>query len=179
VKPSSGRLVLWSKGAYFMDAKKFVAIGKMMIDNLGAEWNIPDLHFIVSKTPSGNFEATNIEFILDACGNSIEDAVEGLSGLTIHYITAVMEKGQGYVEFIEKVDSLVMEDYWRAYRNFEFSLAREGKDLSHDIANKVNAAIKNMLAEEIIQKIKDAAAGAAKTIINNINIQISALEEAA
>jgi hypothetical protein len=71
-----------------------------------------------------------------------------------------------------------MEDYWRAYRNFEFSLAMEGKDLSHDIANKVNAAIKNMLAEEITQQIKDAAAGVVKTIINNINIQI-AMREAA
>jgi hypothetical protein len=161
-----------------MENKHFVAIGKMMIDNLGAKWNIPDLHFIVNRTPSGLFEATNIEFILDSCGGSLEEAVEGLSGLTIHYITVVMGKGHGYSEFIDKVNSLVMEDYWREYRNIEFSLAREGKDLSHDIANKVNAAIKNMLAEEITQQIKDAAAGVVKTIINNINIQIATLEAA-
>jgi len=103
-----------------MTNKHFIAIGKMTIDNLNTEWNIPDLHFIVNKTPSGLFEATNIELILDSIGNSIEEAIEGLTGLTIHYITSVMEKGRGYDEFIEKVNSLVMEDYWREYRNIEF-----------------------------------------------------------
>jgi hypothetical protein len=161
-----------------MENKNFVAIGKMMIDNLGAKWNIPDLHFIINKTPSGLFEATNIELILDSCGYSLEEAIEGLSGLTIHYITTVMSKGRGYIEFIDKVNSLAMEDYWREYRNIEFSLAMEGKDLSHDIANKVNAAIKNMLADEITQQIKDVAAGVVEIIINNINIQIATLEAA-
>jgi hypothetical protein len=161
-----------------MNDKHFVAIGKMTIDNLNTEWNIPDLHFIVNKTPSGLFEATNIEFILDSDGNTIEEAIEGLTGLTIHYITAAMEKGRGYDEFIDKVNSLAMEDYWREYRNIEFSLARNRKDLSHDIAGKVNATIKNMLAEEITQQIREVAAGVAKTIISNINIQVAALEAA-
>ena len=162
-----------------MDNKHFVAIGKMTIDNLSTEWNIPALHFIVNKAPSGLFEATNIELILDSSGNTIEEAVEGLIGLTLHYITAVMEKGRGYDEFIEKVNSLAMEEYWREYRNIEFSLARNRKDLSHDIANKINTAIKNMLAEEITQQIKEVAAGVIKTLITNINIQLSTMEEAA
>ena len=162
-----------------MDNKHFVAIGKMSIDNLSTEWNIPDLHFIVNKTPSGLLEATNIEFILDSTGNTIEEAIEALIGLTIHYITSVMEKGRGYDEFIEKVNSLSMEDYWREYRNIEFSLARKRKDLSHDIANKINAAVKNMLTEEITQQIRDVATGVAKIIISNINIQVSTLEAAA
>jgi hypothetical protein len=34
------------------------------------------------------------------------------------------EKGRGYDEFIDKVNSLAMEEYWREYRNIEFSLAR-------------------------------------------------------
>ena len=162
-----------------MDNKHFIAIGKMTIDNLSTEWNIPDLHFIVNKTPSGLLEATNIEFILDSSGNTIEEAIESLIGLTIHYITAVMEKGRGYDEFIDKVNSFAMEEYWREYRNIEFSQARKRKDLSHDIANKINAAIKNMLAEEITQQIRDVAAGVAKIIISNINIQVSTLEAAA
>jgi hypothetical protein len=161
-----------------MDNKHYVAIGKMTIDNLSPKWNIPDLHFIVNKTSSGLFEATNIEFILDSSGNTIEEAIEGLTGLTIHYITTVTEKGRGYDEFIDKVNSLAMEDYWREYRNIEFSLARERKDLSHDIANKINAAIKNMLAEEIEQQIREVAAGVVRTIITKIDIQIATLEAA-
>ena len=156
-----------------MDDKNFIAIGKMTIDNLSPEWNIPTLHFIVNKTPSGLFEATNIELILDSIGNTIEEAIEGLSGLTIHYITKVMEKGKGFDEFIESVNSLVMEKYWREYRIIEFSLARHRKDLSHNIANKINAAIKNMLAEEITQQLREVASGVVKTIINNINIQVA------
>ena len=165
------------RGIRAMENKHFVAIGKMTIDNLSTEWNIPVLHFIINKTPSGLFEATNIELILDSSGNTIEESIEGLIGLTIHYIKAVMEKGNGYGEFIDKVNSLVMEEYWREYRNIEFSLARYRKDLSHDIANKVNAAIKNMLAEEITQQIKDVSAGVVKTIISNINIQVSTMED--
>ena len=161
-----------------MDNKHFVAIGKMTIDNLSTEWNIPDLHFIVKKNPSGLFEATNIELILDSSGDTIEEAIEGLTGLTIHYINMVMEKGRGYDEFIEKVNSFAMEEYWREYRNIEFSLARNRKDLSHDIANKINAAIKNMLAEEITQQIKEVAAGVVKTLITNINIKLTTLEAA-
>jgi len=141
---------MWSDGQEDngMDNKRFVAIGKMIIDNLSAEWNIPDLHFIVNKTPSGLFEATNIELILDAAGNTIEESIEGLSGLTIHYITAAMNKGRGYDEFIDKVNSLAMEEYWREYRNIEFLLARNRKDLSHDIANKINAAIPAKILKE-------------------------------
>jgi hypothetical protein len=161
-----------------MENKHFVAIGKMIIDNLSTEWNIPDLHFIVNKTSSGLFEATNLELILYSTGDSIEKAIEGLSGLTLHYITAVMEKGRGYDEFIDKANSLAMEEYWREYRNIEFSLARNRKDLSHDIAKTVNAAIKNMLAEEIKQQIREVAADVVKTIITNINIKVTALEAA-
>jgi hypothetical protein len=163
----------------FMENKKIVAIGKMMIESLNTEWNIPHLHFIVSQTPSGLFEATNIELILDSSGSTLEEAIKTLSGLTIHYITAVMEKGRGYDELIEKANSLVMEEYWREYRNIEFTLARKGKDLSHEIASKINTAIKTMLAEEIRQQIKEMAADAAKIIINNVNVELATLDLAA
>ena len=161
-----------------MENKNFVAIGKMTIDNISPDWNIPTLHFIVNKTPSGLLEATNIELILDSIGNSIEEAIESLSALTIHYITTVMEKGQGYEEFIDKVNSLAMEEYWREYRKIEFSLASHRKDLNHDIANKINAAVKNILAEEIKQQIKEVAGGVVKTIITNMEIKLSTLEAA-
>jgi aspartate oxidase len=156
-----------------MENKNFVAIGKISIGMLGTEWNIPVLHFIVNKTPSGLYEATNIEFILDSCGDTIEEAIEGLIGLTKHYITTVMEKGKGFDEFIEKANSVAMEDYWRQYRVFEFTLARSGRDLSSEITSKINAAIKNMLAEEVIKQIKETAVDVVKAIITNINIEVA------
>jgi hypothetical protein len=86
-----------------------------------------------------------------------------------------MEKGRGYCEFMEKANSSVMDAYWREYRNIEFTLAQSKKDLSHEITSNINAAIESVLAEEIMRQIKDVAANAAKTIINNINVRYSTL----
>ncbi|GHU50051.1 hypothetical protein FACS1894200_09290 [Spirochaetia bacterium] len=161
-----------------VEGKNFVGIGKMMLDNLNSDWNIPHLHFIVNKTPSGNYEATNIELILDAIGETIEESIERLSELTIHHITAVMTEGPGYEQFIEIANTTVMEDYWKEYRNIEFSLARKGKDLSHELSRKINAAIKTMLADEIKAKIKEIAEDVVDTIITGLNVEIKTLEAA-
>jgi hypothetical protein len=162
-----------------VDGKHFIGIGKMMINNLSSVWNIPHIHFIINKTSDGIYEATNIEFILDASGNTIEEAVEDLSGMTMYYISEVMSpKGVGFNEFIEKANSRVMEGYWQAYRNIEFKLAEQGKDLSHDLSNKINAAIKNMLAESIKQRINEIAENIVDTIITHINIEIFTMEAA-
>jgi len=152
-----------------MDNKYFVAIGVMTIDNICAERNKHDLHFIVNKTPSGLFEATNLELILDASGKTIEDAIEGLVGLTIHYIIAVMEKGRGYIEIINKVKSPVMEDYWCEYRYIKFSATRNRKDRAYNMTDKINMAIENMFIKETTGRIKDT--GAIKPIITSIKAQ--------
>jgi len=160
-----------------MENKNFVAIGKIMIDTLGTDWNIPNLYFIVNKTPSNLYEATNFEMILDASGSTIEEAINQLSSLTFHYVYTVMSKGRGYDEFIENVNSRIMEDYWQEYRNIEFNLARHKKDLSHELSNKINAFIKSMLSEEIIRHIKEKAANIVTFIINNIDVKIFTTEE--
>jgi hypothetical protein len=112
-----------------IDSKHFVGIGKMNIYNLVTVWNIPHLHFTINKTAGGIYEATNIEFILDASGDTIEEAVEGLSGITMDYILEVISKKglKGFDEFIDKANSRVMEGYWQAYRTIEFKLAAKGK----------------------------------------------------
>ena len=97
--------------------------------------------------------------------------------LTIHYIQTVMAKGRGYDEFIEKANSCAMENYWREYRTIEFNLAKMRKDLSHDLTNKINSAIKSMLAEEIVQYIKKVVAAVANaSMINNVNIKVKAVD---
>jgi hypothetical protein len=156
----------------------FVAIGKMMIHNLSPNWNIPALHFIIRKAGDGVYEATNIDLILDAEGKTIEESIEALSGLTLHYIETVMRKGRGYDEFLDKAASLVMEDYWRAYRVVDFKLARIRKDLSHELSNKINAAIQNMLAENIKRRIREIAEDIAEDIIiGNMNVEVSTTED--
>jgi len=48
-----------------MENKHFIAIGKVIFETPGFSWNIPHTHFIINKTASGLFEATNLELILD------------------------------------------------------------------------------------------------------------------
>jgi len=133
-----------------MNKDNFVAIGKIMIDRVaGEEWEIPALHFIVNRNPSGLYEAINIELILVAPGNTLEEAVEGLSELTRYHINVVMDEGRGFDEFIESVDTFTMDEYWREYRKIEFSLGKKGKSLSHEITRKINDAIERRLKEEM------------------------------
>jgi hypothetical protein len=113
-----------------VDRKDFIGIGKIVF-NSNAEWNIPHLHFIVDKTTSGNYEATSLEFGLVSWSELEREAITSLVKQTYFYILSVMEKS-GFDQFIKEVDNHVMDDYRRHYRKIEFSLARHGKDLSHD-----------------------------------------------
>jgi hypothetical protein len=113
-----------------VDNKNFVGIGKMTFDS-NAEWNIPHLHFMVDKTTSGNYEATLLEFSLVSWSESLNDAIKSLVKQTHAHILSVIERA-GFDQFIREVDDQVMDGYWRNYRKIEFSLARDGRDLSQE-----------------------------------------------
>ncbi|MCL2805693.1 MAG: hypothetical protein FWD26_07135 [Treponema sp.] len=126
--------------------KNFVGIGKIVFDK-DAEWNIPHLHFMVDKTNAGNYEATLLEFGLISWAEKRDEAIKSLIIQTHSYIFNIMEK-TGFDEFIKEVDSYLMDDYWRQYRKIEFTLAKDGRDLSHEIDRHIVQAIKEMLSEE-------------------------------
>jgi len=145
-----------------MDNKHFVAIGKIVFETPGFSWNIPHTHFIVNKTASGLFEATNLELVLDSVGSSVEESAETLARLTANYIMEIMMKRRGHDELVEAVDTVVMEDYWREYRKIEVELSRTKHDLSHNLDRLWVAAIKETmdeyLKEIIYEKAKKEAA---------------------
>jgi hypothetical protein len=126
--------------------KNFVGIGKIIFDK-DAEWNIPHLHFMVDRTNTGNYEATLLEFGLVSWSEKKDEAIKSLIIQTHTHIFNIMEKA-GFIEFINEVDSHLMDDYWRQYRKIEFTLAKDGRDLSHEIDRHVVQAIKEMLSEE-------------------------------
>jgi len=144
-----------------MDNKHFVAIGKIVFETPGFSWNIPHTHFIVNKTASGLFEATNLELILDSVGNSVEESAEVLARLTANYIMEIMMKRRGHDELIEVVDTSVMEDYWREYRKIEVELSKTKQDISHNLDRLWVTAIKETtdeyLKEIIYEKAKQEA----------------------
>jgi hypothetical protein len=168
------------------DDKDFVGIGKMVFEK-NADWNIPHLHFMLDKTASGNFEATLIEFGLVSWSEKKEEAIKSLILQTHSYILHVMEK-TGFDEFINVVDAHTMDDYWRHYRKMEFTLARSGKDLSHEMDRHLVQAIKEMLSEETKNLLREIAKENTEKLLsemnklytlNNISVTYNELKEAA
>ncbi|MDR3147103.1 MAG: hypothetical protein LBU00_01845 [Treponema sp.] len=136
-----------------MDGKHFVAIGKIAFETPGYPWNIPHSHFIVNKTASGLFEATNLELILDSVGDSVEDAAGTLARLTANFVMEIMLKRRGHDELGEVMDTGVMEDYWREYRKIEVALSKTKRDISHNMDRLWVKAIKETMDENIKQII--------------------------
>jgi hypothetical protein len=141
-----------------MDNKHFIAIGKIIFETPGYPWNIPHTHFIVNKTPSGMFEATNLEFILDSIGDSAEEAAKTLARLTANYVMEIMLRRRGHEELAEVMDTSAMEDYWREYRKIEVELSRTKNDLSHNM----DRLWVNALKETLDENIKEIIFGIAK-----------------
>jgi hypothetical protein len=135
-----------------MDGKNFVGIGKIVFETPGFPWNIPHTHFIVNKTASGLFEATNLELILDSAGNTVKKSAETLARLTASYVMEIMMERRGHDELMEVMDTSVMDDYWREYRKIEVELSRSKKDLSHNLDRHWVTAIKEIM-DEAFKKI--------------------------
>ena len=146
-----------------VDQKNFVGIGKMGFES-NKEWNIPNLHFMIDETTSGNYEATLLEFGLISWSETKEAVIKSLARQTHSHILAVIDKN-GFDGLIKAVDDHVMDDFWRSYRKIEFSLARNGRDLSHNLDSQIVQAIKEMLSEETKKTIREIANVNAEKIV--------------
>jgi len=110
---------------------------------------------MVDRTTSGNYEATLLEFGFVSWAENKNEVIKSLVLQTQTYILNVMEKS-GFDEFIREVDSNLMDSYWKYYRKIEFTLAKSGRDLSHEMDRHIVQAIIEMVSEEtknLIEKI--------------------------
>jgi len=155
-----------------MDGKNFVAIGKFMFETPGYPWNVPHTHFIVNKTESGRFEATNLELVLDSIGETIQTSVNGLAKLTAGYVMEIMLERRGHDELVEIMGAGLMEDYWREYRIIETNLSRVKKDLSHNIDRHWVEAIKETLDENLKKAIYEIAKHDAEKLYRELRSKI-------
>lgn len=124
----------------------FVGLGKMLFD-VKADWNIPQLHFLVSSEKSF-FVAVNLEMQLFASGKTEDEAIAGLINITMFHINAVMKKNN-FTQFIEDAKSCIMESYWSKYRELEFIAASKKQDLSNNIEQRINNILKEMIEKEL------------------------------
>lgn len=157
-----------------VENKLSVAIGKIICETQWVPWNIPHTHFIVKRTPSGLFEATNIEFVLDSVGASIDEAARILMRLTADYVKEVMIKGRGHDELIEMVDSNAMESYWREYRKAEVELSRTGQDMGHTLDRYFIDAIKETWEDDFKEIIYKVAKHDAEEVMSALRGKIPA-----
>lgn len=124
----------------------FVGLGKILFD-FGEKWNIPQLHFLVSKENSV-FIAVNLEMQLFSSGDTEDKAIASLIDLTMSHIKAVMKRNN-FAQFIEDAKSCIMEKYWSKYRELEFSAALEKQDLSNDVEQRIYNILKEMIEKEL------------------------------
>jgi len=142
------------------DKKNIVGIGKIMIDTKSVSWNIPHLHFLVSRD-NGYYEAICLEFGLVSSGNTQEESAERLIEHTISHIWTVMNNGNGFIEFKEIALNGFMNEFWGAYRHIEFCLAETKQDLSHEIERRITKALHELFdkkIKELITSIEKIAA---------------------
>jgi hypothetical protein len=158
-----------------VEGRNFIGIGKILIDTLAEDWNIPNLHFIVSKSGEEIYEAINLEFGLVFIGKSASDSASGLATLICTHILAVIN-GNGYIELRETARNNFMGEYWCAYRGIEFDLAETGEDLSHDIDKRINKAIQDSFTDELMKAIEQDAKQKAKELLNLFAIRPPVVE---
>ena len=139
------------------ERKDFVGIGKMMIDTRAVTWNIPHLHFLVSRH-TGYFEAICLEFGLISTADTQEESAKRLIEQTIYYIEAVINNGNGFEEFKALSLNEFTSSYWGVYRNIEFCLAETKKDLSHEFENRIEREITKALQEKFNKRVKELIA---------------------
>jgi hypothetical protein len=135
----------------------FLYVAGVLFETPAFSWNIPHSHFIVNKTESGLYQATNLEFVLDTISEDMQDAIQQLAGLTSYHVMTIMLARNGHDELKEAVDSPAMEDYWREYRKIEIELSRTKKDISHNLDRHFVEAIKETMTENIRNIIYQAA----------------------
>ena len=146
------------------EEKDIVGIGKMMIDTRTVTWNVPHLHFLVSRDIS-HYEAVCLEFGLISTGHTQEEVSERLIELVIFHIGAVMDNGGGFDELKETALNEFMNEYWGIYRHIEFCLAETKRDLSHEVENRITKAIQELFDKRVKELIYSMAKKTAEEAI--------------
>jgi hypothetical protein len=126
--------------------KEFISIGKIIFKT-NSERDIPQLHYMVNKTVSENFEATLLEFGLVSWSEKENEAIINLVKQTYFHIFTSMEKNCFDNCFSEELD-YVMQGYWGCYIKNRYSQASKEKKSDYEKEDMLDRVIKDMFLEE-------------------------------
>ena len=153
------------------EKRNFIGIGKILFDTPAEDWNIPNLHFIVSRCGEAVFEAVNLEFGLVAIGDSGLNAAQGLASLASTYLISVIKEGKGFKELRELVKKNVLFDLWGEFRAIEFQLAETGDDLSHHLYKHINKTLYNSFSDKVKEALERKAGDMAEEILSLLSMR--------
>lgn len=135
---------------------QIIGIGKMILKKkINKKGNIPYLHYIVEKDDDGEYIAINLELLVTASGNDVNEAIANLSHITISFINDVVKLSDGYKGLIELAKSSAMESYWARYRELEFRAAEHGLDLGHTIDEDIQSRLVRIIGDKAIEKASE------------------------
>lgn len=154
-----------------VEKRQYVGIGKILFDTPTEEWNIPHLHFIVSKHDDTTYEAVNLEFGLVSIEKTGLDAATGLAALSFSYLISVIKDGNGFTELQELVRKNFLNDLWGEFRGIEFELAQTGDDLSHHFDKHINKALQDILNDKIKAALERKAEDIAEELIALLSVR--------
>lgn len=137
--------------------ESFIGAGKIMYNNTSLDYNIPHLHFLVSRT-GDEYLCTVIEFGLYAAGRSIEKSIAESINLTTTYLDTVLRDGRGFDELIERAVNPDMNGHWQTYREIEFKAALVKKDIGHDVEQRIRNEIAALFKKQIDRRVKELLA---------------------
>ena len=97
---------------------------------------IPRLHYLVAKDETC-FMAINLELQLFTVDDTQRKALDFLYDLIMSHIQDVTERGD-FTQLIEDAKSNIMDEYWRKYREMEFTAAQKAfNNRKKDAVSKV------------------------------------------
>ena len=144
-------MTIYNPDVLNVDHLKFVAIGKIAINNNESELSSINLHFMINEAQDGLYEAVCLELLEYALASSIEEATKNLILNIAEYINNNIKNSSDIIKIINSVNTNMMDCYWKRYRVISFTLAKENKNKDKEIENKINEIIKDSLLDKIIK----------------------------
>lgn len=115
---------------------EIIGIGKLKMSHLlyGNSVRFPEFSFVVAKSEDGNYTASCLNLCLDAISSQHNEAVDRLVTTCNEFITTLFAlcPDTAWEQLFELADSDDSE-WWKAYRQFEILLAKNGIDTHTEI----------------------------------------------
>ena len=129
-------------------------IGKFVITTM-TEWNIPNLHYITYFSESDKtYYALCLELGIQYSSQEHGDELfQGIINSSLEYLNHTIIEKEDMDKLVKLVKHIDFEDFWSLYRQTEFELAKEGRDISNQFMKKIEQnAIEKFVKERFYSK---------------------------